>query len=227
MTKYTVRVCDILRSFSSPQTNVRFDKIIEQGAEKFFDFDFPWYAEDGNGLNDFKILFLETYYTQQIGFETYELFQLNLSKVLKSIMHVYKEKYKVVSKNVDYLSTHNLIESSAEQYTGTQTSTNTDTSVSKTKTDTQNIISDNPNITIQTQDYASSMSRGESVSDDNTTSNGKTMNDNESTNNVLGETKGYAGVTPSKIISEFKENVININKELVDECSHLFMGLWN
>lgn len=226
MTKYTVRVCDILRSFSFPQTNVRFDKIIEQGKEKFFDFDFPWYAEDGTGLNDFKILFLETYYTQQIGFETYELFQLNLSKVLKSVMHVYKEKYKIVSKNVDYLSTHNLTESSAEQYTGTQTSTNTDTSVSKTKTDTQDINSDNPDITIQTQDYASSMSRGESVSDNNTTSNGKTVNDNESNNNVMRDTKGYAGVTPSKIISEFKENIININKELVDECSHLFMGLW-
>lgn len=227
MTRYTVRVCDILRSFSFPQTNVRFDKIIEQGKDKFFDFDFPWYNENGIGLDEFKTLFLETYYTHQIGFETYELFQLNLSKVLKSVMHVYKEKYKIVSKNVDYLSTHNLTENSAEQYTGTQTSTNTDTSVSKTKTDTQDINSDNPDITIQTQDYASTMSRGEVVSDNNVTSNGKTVNDNESNNNVMRNTKGYAGVTPSKIISEFKENIININKELVDECSHLFIGLWN
>lgn len=227
MTKYTVRVCDILRSFSFPQTNLRFDKIIEHGKDKFFDFDFPWYSEENVGLDEFETLFLETYYTHQIGFETYELFQLNLSKVLKSVMHVYKEKYKVVSKNVDYLTTHSMAESVTEQFTGVQTSTNTDSSISKTKTDTQDINSDNPNITVQTQDYASSMSRGEVISDNNVLSNGKTVNDNESNNAVTRNTKGYAGVTPSKIISEFKENIININKELVDECSNLFIGLWD
>lgn len=227
MTKYTVRVCDILRSFSFPQTNVRFDKIIEQGKDKFFDFNFPWYAEDGTGLDEFKVLFLETYYTQQIGFETYELFQLNLSKILRSVMYVYREKYKIVSSNIDYLSTHNMVDVVNSHDVGILTSTTDDNTVSRGKTDSQGINSDNPNITIQTQDYASSMSRDESESTSETSLNGKTVSDNKSNSNTMHTTKGYAGVSPSEIISEFKKNIININKELVDECASLFIGLWD
>ena len=227
MTKYTVRVCDILRSFSFLQTNLRFDKIIEHGKDKFFDFDFPWYSEENVGLDEFETLFLETYYMNQIGFETYELFQLNLSKTLKSVMDVYKEKYKIVSKNIDYLSTHNITENTNEQGSGLITTTVTDKTISNAKTDSQDINSDNPDITIQTQDYASSMSRGEVISENNISNDGKTVNDNETQNNTMRLYKGYAGVTPSKIIEDFKANIININKELVDECSNLFIGLWN
>lgn len=227
MTKYTVTVCDILRSFSYPLTNVRFDKIIEQGKERFFDFDFPWYADDGAGLDEFKTMFLETYYMCQIGFETYELFQLNLSKTLRSVMDVYKEKYKIVSKDIDYLSTHNLLSNTNEQGVGLLTSTVSDDTISKAKTDTQDINSDNPNITIQTQDYASNMSRGESISENSVKNSGKTVNDNETRSNSTNVTKGYAGVTPAKIVEEFKRNIININKELVDECQQLFIGLWD
>lgn len=227
MTKYTVTVCDILHSFSYPLTNVRFDKIIEQGKEKFFDFDFPWYAEDGTGLDEFKTLFLETYYMQQIGFETYELFQLNLSKTLRSVMDVYKEKYKIVSSNIDYLSTHNMVDNVNTQDIGLLVSTTTDTTVNKGKTDSQGINSDNPNITIQSQDYASSMTRDEVVQSAETNANGKTVNDNENRSNVTHTTKGYAGVSPSKLVEEFKSNIININKEIVDECATLFIGLWN
>lgn len=227
MTNYTVKVCDILNSFSFPYTNVRFDKIIEQGKDRFFDFDFPWYAEDSVGLDEFKTLFLETYYTHQIGFETYELFQLNLSKTLRSVMPVYKEKYKIVSKDIDYLSTHNMYEIGVDSLKGSATSTSSDNTESVSKTDSQDINSDNPNITIQTQDYASTMSRGETASNSTINNNGKTVNENETKSSAERTSKGYSAVTPSKMIQEFKNNIININKELVDECSQLFIGLWD
>lgn len=226
MTKYTVRVCDILRSFSFPQTNLRFDKIIEHGKDKFFDFDFPWYADDGAGLNEFKTLFLETYYTHQIGFETYELFQLNLSKTLRGVMTVYKEKYKIVSKDFDYLSTHNMTDKEIAQDNYVATSTTNGSTVSNGKTDTQDINSDNPDITIQTQDYASTMSRGETESSNVVTVNDKTTSDNVNSSDRVKTTIGYAGVSPAKLVEEFKKSIININKELVDECSKLFIGLW-
>lgn len=227
MINYTVQVCDILRSYAFPLTNVRFDKLIEQGKERFFDFDFPWYADDGTGLDEFKTLFLETYYTHQIGFETYELFQLNLSKTLRGVMDVYKEKYKIVSADINYMSTHNMTDNVNTQDIGLLTSTVSDNTESKVKTDSQGINSDNPDITIQTQDYASSMTRDESVTTNESTVNGKTVNDNESRSNTTHITKGYAGVTPAKIVEEFKRNIININKELVDECQQLFIGLWD
>ena len=226
MIKYTVRVCDILHSFSFLQTNLRFDKIIELGKDKFFDFDFPWYSEENVGLDEFETLFLETYYMNQIGFETYELFQLNLSKTLKSVMPVYAEKYKIVSKNIDYLSTHNMVDKEVTQDNSVSTTTTNAATISRGKTDTQDINSDNPNITIQTQDYASTMSRGESESSNEVTINDKTVSDNVNSGDRVKTTIGYAGVSPAKLVAEFKENIININTELVKECEKLFMGLW-
>lgn len=226
MIKYTVRVCDILKSFSYPATNVGFDVIIKNGKENFFDFEFPWYSEEDIGLDEFKTLFLETYYMNQIGFETYELFQLNLSKTLKSVMAVYTEKYKIVSKNIDYLSTHNMVEKEVTQDNSVSTTTTNGATISRGKTDTQDINSDNPNITIQTQDYASTMSRGESESSNNVTVNDKTVSDNVDSGDRVKTTIGYAGVSPVKLVAEFKENIININTELVKECEKLFIGLW-
>lgn len=226
MIKYTVRVCDILKSFSYPTTNVRFDEIIKNGKEKFFDFEFPWYSEENAGLDEFKTLFLETYYMNQIGFETYELFQLNLSKTLKSVMDVYREKYKIVSKNIDYLSTHNMADKEVIQDNSVSTTTTNGATISRGKTDTQDINSDNPDITIQTQDYASTMSRGETESSNEVSVNDKTVSDNVNSGDRVKTTIGYAGVSPSKLVEDFKKNIININKELVDECSKLFIGLW-
>jgi hypothetical protein len=226
MTKYTVRVCDILKSFSYPNTNVRFDEIIKNGKEIFFDFEFPWYSEENVGLDEFKTLFLETYYMHQIGFETYEIFQLNLSKTLKAVMNVYAEKYKIVSKNIDYLSTHNIVDKEVTQDNSVSTSTTNGATISRGKTDTQDINSDNPNITIQTQDYASTMSRGESESSNEVTVNNKTVSDNANSGDRVKTTIGYAGVSPAKLVAEFKENIININTEIVKECEKLFIGLW-
>lgn len=226
MIKYTVRVCDILKSFSYPNTNVRFDEMIKNGKENFFDFEFPWYSDENVGLDEFKTLFLETYYMQQIGFETYELFQLNLSKILKSVMPVYTEKYKIVSKNIDYLSTHNMTDKEVIQDNSVSTTTTNGATISRGKTDTQDINSDNPDITIQTQDYASTMSRGETESSNEVTINDKTVSDNVNSGDRLKTTIGYAGVSPAKLVAEFKENIININTELVKECEKLFMGLW-
>lgn len=226
MCKYTVRVCDILKSFSYPNTNLRFDEIIKNGKDNFFDFEFPWYCEENVGLDEFKTLFLETYYMHQIGFETYELFQLNLSKTLKAVMTVYAEKYKIASKNIDYLSTHNIVDKEVTQDNSVSTTSTNGTTISRGKTDTQDINSDNPNITIQTQDYASNMSRGESESSNEVTVNDKTVSDNNNSGDRVKTTIGYAGMSPAKLVAEFKENIININAELVKECEKLFIGLW-
>lgn len=141
-------------------------------------------------------------------------------------MPVYTEKYKIVSKNIDYLSTHNMTDKEVIQDNSVSTTTTNGATISRGKTDTQDINSDNPNITIQTQDYASTMSRGETESSNEVTINDKTVSDNVNSGDRVKTTIGYAGVSPAKLVAEFKENIININTELVKECEKLFMGLW-
>lgn len=97
----TISVKDILQSYSFPDViphddpwkSLTVDQIIENGKDKFFDFVFPWYADDKTGLDDFKNLFLRKNYMKQIGQETTAQFKLYVQARLMEKMPLYKQLY--------------------------------------------------------------------------------------------------------------------------------------
>lgn len=97
----TVSIKDILQSYSFPDViphdepwkSLTVDQIIENGKDKFFDFVFPWYADDKTGLDDFKNLFLRKNYMKQIGQETTAQFKLYVQARLMEKMPLYKQLY--------------------------------------------------------------------------------------------------------------------------------------
>lgn len=97
----TISVKDILQSYSFPDViphnepweSLTVDQIIENGKDKFFDFTFPWYADDKTGLEEFKNLFLRKNYMKQIGQETTAQFKLYLQARLMEKMPLYKQLY--------------------------------------------------------------------------------------------------------------------------------------
>lgn len=97
----TISVKDILQSYSFPDViphdepwkSLSVDEIIQNGKDKFFDFTFPWYAEDKTGLDDFKNLFLRKNYMKQIGQETTAQFKLYVQARLMEKMPLYKQLY--------------------------------------------------------------------------------------------------------------------------------------
>lgn len=97
----TISIKDILQPYSFPDViphdepwkSLSVDQIIENGKDKFFDFTFPWYAEDNTGLDDFKNLFLRKYYMRQIGQETTAQFKLYVQARLMEKMPLYKQLY--------------------------------------------------------------------------------------------------------------------------------------
>lgn len=97
----TISVKDILQSYSFPDViphddpwkSLTVDEIIQNGKDKFFDFTFPWYAEDKTGLDDFKNLFLRKNYMKQIGQETTAQFKLYVQARLMEKMPLYKQLY--------------------------------------------------------------------------------------------------------------------------------------
>ena len=97
----TISVKDILQSYSFPDViphddpwkSLTVDEIIQNGKDKFFDFTFPWYADDKTGLDDFKNLFLRKNYMKQIGQETTAQFKLYLQARLMEKMPLYKQLY--------------------------------------------------------------------------------------------------------------------------------------
>lgn len=191
----TISVKDILQSYSFPDViphdepwkSLSVDEIIQNGKDKFFDFTFPWYAEDKTGLDDFKNLFLRKNYMKQIGQETTAQFKLYVQARLMEKMSLYKQLYESTLLEYDPLINRKLTTTTTESEneergkesenivsttaTGTTEENNNSnrsgTSVDQrnseasmsTETNNQSVHSENPEITMANKDYASSMDR--------------------------------------------------------------------
>lgn len=191
----TISVKDILQSYSFPDViphdepwkSLSVDEIIQNGKDKFFDFTFPWYAEDKTGLDDFKNLFLRKNYMKQIGQETTAQFKLYVQARLMEKMPLYKQLYESTLLEYDPLINRKLRTTTTESEneergkesenivsttaTGTAEENNNSnrsgTSVEQrnseasmsTETNNQSVHSENPEITMANKDYASSMDR--------------------------------------------------------------------
>lgn len=168
---------------------------------------------------------VDHYYMREIGFETPYLFQHYVKVAMNEIM---EEKLPLIySASINYDPLVNV------DYTETFERT-IDNTVSGSDSQTANssgltINSDTPQGQIsKTQilqgKYASSTQAGESTQ--------TTSGENEQTGNTEeGSTKrvkGNSGVsaTAQKMIQQYRENIIAIDKDIIDELNDLFMGLY-
>lgn len=196
MSLYTSKYLDILRNYALPETNQTFDDLINSTYEKFFNFDFPWYAPDDTGKEDFEKLFLLHYLMYEIGQETIELHRAMLASRLREIMPEMEQVWESLnvdmpwSQNVDMQYSGNENETSSGTHSDTSNSTDTsksnssrdssitgtseDTSNVNTVVNTQSIDSDNPQVNFSGADYASQMNRGETNQDVTSESTGTT-----------------------------------------------------
>lgn len=108
--------------------------------------------------------------------------------------------------------------------------------------DTQSIDSDNPQTNFAGVDYASKMNRGQAnTSDQNkSTTNGGRDGTNDTnrtvTNKTTGDredstdgnrnfsTKGFSGSSQTDNIIKYRDAILNLNKEISDQCGILFSG---
>lgn len=228
----TLRIKDILQNIyffnneyvESPCTSVSVDEIIDKTKDVFFDFQFPWYADDKTGLEEFKSLFLHKFYMRQIGSETIALFKLYVQSKLMEKMPTYKQLYETTLFEYDPLVNRKITTTTEEtenreqgkesnnvvNITGSGNTTENNKNVSKgssegnqdrtnniqtertTDINNQAVHSENPEITMANNDYASNMDRERKQETGNGTedttenvSNSKTVNntvteDNES-----------------------------------------------
>lgn len=230
MSLWTIQVYEVLKNYALPSTNLDHDALIDLTYARFFNFNFPWYNSSTTDKENFEKLFLHHYLMNYIGQETLELFRMTLATRLREIMPYYIELYKTVDidmdwyKNVDVSYTDSGSESRNMSGNNNRKS---DTNI-KTLTNSQSIDSDNPQITIQTEDYASSMSRGTSNGNTSTT---EEINDSSLLIENIGKKgrraeSGYRGMTKGDVIKQMRETIVNINIEIINNCADLFLGLW-
>lgn len=219
MSHYTIQLRNYIDSFSFSLTNkppeLDMEKRIDAGIPHLFDFPMPWYdtSPAKEGLADFKKLFVLEYYMDEIGFETIALFKLNLRSHLTKVMPYYEQLFLSTKMEYDPLINHDF------------TSTYSDTSEQSNQShdiqtgSTQMLVSDTPQITFAGQDFATGLNRGESGVQ--TTGNGSS----EGTRSGSRTDKGFMGGSKSEEIRKWRENIVNLNMQLVDSCQDLFMLL--
>ena len=180
---------------------------------------------------------IDHYYIYEIGFDTPGLFAHQAKVLMRELM---EEKapllYSAAIKydplvNVDY--TESFDRESTNQGTGTNNSTSNSTSTNQGSGLTVN--SDTPQGQIDKEDildgtYATSTSGNETSNSitDNTTNNTSSTSSENGTENYTKHVKGNSGVsaTAQKMIQQYRENIIMINRDIIKDMNILFLGVY-
>jgi hypothetical protein len=164
---------------------------------------------------------VDHYYMRELGFETPALFKHYAKVTMQEIMERYLPL--IYSANINYDPLVNV--DYTETFNRSADSTNSGTSNSNTSGLTVN--SDTPQKQINKSEilsgkYASSTGANEVADETNTSSSGET--NEEYTKRV----KGNSGVsaTAQKMVEQFRENIVNVDSDIIKELNTLFMGLY-
>lgn len=164
---------------------------------------------------------LNYYYESEIGFETAELFKRYLNNTMQLIMPKYNEIYKAQETALEnILGNVNLVETSNRK---NQNNVNTTSnSLSRNK----NLFQDTPQgkldfTELENQKWATNYTMNNSNIEDASQSNG---NNNEDFTRII---KGNNGNKYNlDLLYDIKNNLLNIDKLIIDELSDLFMGIF-
>ena len=252
MSKYTTQVRWIIQQAAqSPFEPIT--KQIEIACPKIFNFDFPIWDEAYKPILEKKILM--HYFNKEIGFETVGLWKFYLNERLNLIMPYYNKLYVTTVQDYDFLSDTNLTETvtasknqgenakyegnttqeinSSENTSGTDNSTSSQTGKS--------LSSELPQATLNGLDYGTESNETENndtsefttnrdVTGNSTQTTGQTstntLSRDESENRTTTR-KGASGArSMTDLLIAYRDSLINIDKQLIDELSDLFMLIY-
>lgn len=176
---------------------------------------------------------VDNYYMREIGFETPALFKHYAKIEMKKIMERYLPKIYSNFLEYDPLSNVDFTETYTREISGETANSGISNSTSQNNSSGLNVNSDTPQGQISKQailggSYASQTNASETESEieDNTTT------ENQGTSNTI-ETftrheEGDNGViiTNQRLVKEYREIIVAIDEEIINELNCLFMGIY-
>lgn len=234
LSKYTTTIYNILQNIVPNSENLTPDELVEQGVNVFFDFSFPWYNETGDGKSEFMTAYLTRYLNNEIGQETLGMHKQFFKGLMYENVEEMRQKYSLLGDMPNVAGERRVKHN--ENINDTETSNTgskqdiVSTDVSNQKQNSQSIHSDNPQVTISTNDYASEMDRGEATTNNNTNSTSNYTGQTDS--NRVGNTKRTLSENETdtrnsnKYFSAISEGAYLINTILLKRCRKLFMQVW-
>lgn len=255
MSKYTTEVrfiCESKSGLSESAGSDNVDDIVSKSWNKIFTSKAVFFDEEYRSVLCQKIL--KHYYLREIGSETVGIWKLWMNTRLEEIMPFYNQLYKsaLIEFNpfydVDLKRTHNRKIDSSKQDTGTSQSVSSgEINVSGTSSGSSNntkkdLYSDTPQGAITGLENENYLTNARKVTDTGSTSNENsstgtnrtTVNDDTSNTGSANSLEDYVENVSGKQGSEnyssmllkFRETFLNIDMQVIEEFSDLFMGLW-
>lgn len=265
MSRYTTTINDIINHYLPEEiryTDFSLNVLVERTHKQFFNFEYDFYCDDTKIRDKFEQDFLLTYLNDYIGYETLGMFRARLLSHLNTNMYWYTKMYeRIVEGDNPFINQNEKIGDSRilnvgeneekKQNTKAHTKTtdaikaNTNTETTDTiKNDSESIHSDNPQVTIKTGDYASTMERDT----EKTTDHSKTKQNTQTTNNGVSDftqdindkrerkekeeeekenvRTGLTGMSRADAIQKYSEQIFNLEKMLIDSCKGMFLKVW-
>lgn len=255
MSKYTTEVrfiCESKAGLGESAGCDNVDDIISKSWDKIFTSKAVFFDESYRAILCQKIL--KHYYLREIGSETVGIWKLWLNTRLEEIMPFYNQLYKsaLIEFNplydVDLKRTHNRKIDSSKQDTGTSQSVSSgEINVNGTSSGTSNntkkdLYSDTPQGAITGLENENYLTNARKVTDTGSTSNENTstgtnkttVNDDTSNTGTANSLEDYVenvsgkqgSESYSSMLLKFRETFLNIDMQVIEEFSDLFMGLW-
>lgn len=253
MSKYTTEVRFICETEAGLDESVGYksvNNVLAVACPKVFDFNYPIFDESYRLTLETKIL--RHYYTREISAETVGLWKLWLETRMNEIMPYYNQLYK--SALIEYNPLYDTDLTREHQGQGTKhevTDNNgrtersggwSDTSVDTGSTTTVDKYSDTPqngledvmldkyltNARVTTESPNQRTRTTTREFDEDVTANTGTITGNGNTTeeyieHVFGKTPGRSYAS---LIKEFRETLLNIDMQVIDELKDLFFNLW-
>lgn len=236
MSTYTTTLWEVMKDFNNRQP-MDIPTMIEKSRGKIFDFEYetPTKIDKEIFKKWFETTFLTKFAVWEIGYETFELFHLQLCGACQRIL----PKYNILFNNFEELKTqadsafYNIEKGTIKTDTSTtQKGTNTTTGTNTTKGNSKNIDSTLPvNLinagSLSGTKYADNGSYGEQTSTD--TANTTTQDNSTAKGNELKTydlKRGNFIETYAKFVETIAdEKFLNIYNQLFDEFNYLFLGV--
>ena len=255
MSKYTTEVRFICESKAGSSESAgcdNVDDVVSKSWNKIFTNKAVFFDEEYRSVLCQKIL--KHYYLREIGSETVGIWKLWMNTRLEEIMPFYNQLYKsaLIEFNplydVDLKRTHNRKIDSSKQDTGTSQSVSSgEINVSETSSGSSNntkkdLYSDTPQGAITGLENENYLTNARKVTDTGSTSNENsstgtnktTVNDDTSNTGTANSLEDYVENVSGKqgtesyssMLLKFRETFLNIDMQVIEEFSDLFMGLW-
>ena len=239
VSKYTTEVrfiCESKSGLAESKGCDNVDEVLEKSWNKIFTTKCTFFDEAYRSVLCRKIL--KHYYLREIGSETVGIWKLWMNTKLEEIMPYYNQLYRSALLEFDPLKDYSVERTHKRTGTDGKTSS-TDTSEnssgsSSTNTTDRELYSDTPQgglNGLESESYLTSARKNTSEQSSNSSVTSKIGTDyTESVNSTEDYTEKVAGKigssSYSKMLTEFRETMLNIDMKVINEFEELFFGLW-